>query len=90
MAQDFNRVCTGWWWVQGWFGQLHEKLPLDAKKTWQCLKEASTKPLVDVKTTIKINLKFKIIKPHHYFILIVQGKIWVTHKLVVFINNHPK
>ena len=52
MAQDINRVCTGRQWVQRWFGQLYEKLHLDAKKTWQCLKVELIKQVDEINTSL--------------------------------------
>ena len=74
MAKDFNRVCTGWW-VQGWFGQLHEKLHLDVKKIGQYLKIASTKLLVGVKTSLKINVNVKSMEIFITILKIVNLKI---------------
>ena len=95
MAQDFNLVCTGWWWIQRWLGQLHEKLHLDAKKTWQCLKVASAKPLVGEKTSLKLIWNLNLTKSCHYLQGIVQGNRdeiknilqSVTHKLFCFNNK---
>lgn len=39
------------------------------------MKVASTKLLVDVKTSLKLNVNFKIRKPQHYFIEIMQCNV---------------
>ena len=61
--------------------------------TWQCLKVELIKLIFDVKTSVKINLNFKIIKPSRYFIENVQGNVKTTiHKncLKIKISNYVR